>query len=125
MQDTTSLLTSQIAAAAACAYLVTLLQKWSRTPWITEHTAGINIAVRVLLSVAATVGIGFAWSGSAGDGHTLTITIPPAIQLIHGLWHVFSQYCLTHLTGKALEQPKAVLQAPAPPAVAGAAANGA
>src|SRR5438309_3184893 len=119
MQDASSLLTSQIAAAAACAYLLNLLQKWSRTPWITAHTAGITVGVRVLLSLAATVGIGFAWSGSSGAGHTLTITIPPVIQLLHGLWHVFSQYCLTHLTGKALEQPK-LLQAPAPPAVGAA-----
>lgn len=105
MQDATSLLTSQIAAAAACSYLLNLLQKWSKTPWITEHTTLLNGMVRAVLAFAATVGIGWAWTSTGDNGHALTITIPSAMVLLHGLWHWFSQYALTHLAGSALEKP--------------------
>ena len=101
--DATTLLSSQLGGAAACAYLLNLLQKWSRTPWITEHTATINKAVRAALALATTVGIGWAWSPAAGDGHVLTITIPAAAVLIHGTWHWFCQYAFTHVIGAALE----------------------
>lgn len=110
--DTTSLLTSQIAAAAACSYLLNLLQRWSKTPWISQHTDGINLMVRAALAFGATVGIGWAWSAGANEGHVLTISIPGAAALIHGLWHWFSQYALTHLAGSALEKP-----VPTPPQV--------
>lgn len=103
MENTTSLLTSQIAAAAACSYLLNLLQKWSKTPWITEHTAGINAAVRAVLALGATVGIGWAWSSGANDTHVLMVTIPSFPVLIHGLWHWFSQYAIQHGFGKVLD----------------------
>jgi lipoprotein signal peptidase len=101
--DATSLLSSQLGGAAACAYLLNLLQKWSKTPWITEHTAGINRVVRAALALATTVGIGWAWSSTADNSHILMITIPPALSIMHGVWHWFTQYAFTHWIGAALE----------------------
>jgi len=100
--DATTLLSTQLGGAAACAYLLNLLQKWSRTPWITEHTAVINKMVRAGLALATTVGISWAWS-AAGDAHVLMITIPSAAVLAHGIWHWFCQYAFTHVVGSALD----------------------
>ena len=101
--DATTLLSSQLGGAAACAYLLNLLQKWSRTPWITEHTATINKVVRAGLALAATAGISWQWSAAANDGHTLTVVIPSALALLHFGWHWFTQYAFTHVVGAALE----------------------
>ena len=112
MEPVNSLLTSQIAAAAACSYILNLLQKSPKLPWITAHSAGINTAIRIVLSGMATLGITYAWAPSMGGGHTLTFTIPSGAAVIAAGWHWFSQFALTHLAGTALEEKPA----PAPPA---------
>lgn len=101
--DATTLLTSQIGAAAACSYVLNLLQRWSRLPWITEHTKVINVIVRAVLAGAATLGISKAWTPTTGGGGVLMISIPPFAVLVQATWHWFSQYALTHLAGSALE----------------------
>jgi hypothetical protein len=102
MDGATSLLGTQLGAAAVCAYLMQALQKWSKTPWINEHTAGINVAVRAALAVVSTIGIGWAWSNGTAGGHVLTIAIPSTVILLHGLWHVFVQYAIQHGWGNLL-----------------------
>lgn len=92
-------LSTQVTAAAASAYLMNLLQKWEKVPWITQHTAGINHAVRALLALAATVGIGWQWNSA---DHTLTITGLTLSTIIVGLWHWFSQFAVTHGFGQLL-----------------------
>lgn len=102
--DATTLLTSQIAAAAACSYALNLLQRWKQIPWITAHTTVINTVVRAGLAGVSALGISHAWNPSDGGGGVLTITIPAAGVILHGAWHWFSQYALTHLAGSALEK---------------------
>ena len=113
----TSLLTSQIAAAAACSYILNLLQKSPKLPWVTAHTKGINAGIRIVLSGMATLGITYAWTPNLGGGHTLILTIPSAVVLVHAGWQWFSQFALTHLAGTALEDKPgaAPVPAPAPP----------
>lgn len=94
--DHHSLLSTQIGAAAVCAYLVQLLQKWSKAPWITEHTAGINAAVRIVTSGFAALGVSWAWGDISNGGHTLTFTIPAGTVILAGLWHWFTQYAVQH-----------------------------
>lgn len=100
--DATNMLATQLTAGAACAYILQLLQKWSKTPWITEHTTGINNAVRLILAFVSSLGISWVWSGSQDGGHTLTIAIPSAIAVVQSLWHVFGQFALQHGWGKVL-----------------------
>lgn len=90
---------TQLTAAAASAYLLNLLQRWEKVPWITQHTVGISHAVRAVLALAATVGIGWQWS--AAD-HTLTITGLSLTALLVGGWHWFSQFAVTHGFGQLL-----------------------
>lgn len=113
-----SVLSTQIGSAAVCAYIVQLLQKWSRTPWITQHTTGINTAVRIATSGLAALGVGWAWGELSPDGgHSLIIHIPPAAVILAGLWHWFTQYAIQHGWGNLLNPPPAQVQLPviAPP----------
>lgn len=124
MANGTSVLSTEIGAAAVAAYAIQLAQRWSKLPWITEHTAEMNVIARLITSGVAAVGVSFVWGDLASGGHTLTFTIPPLMILlqntIHGLWHWFVQYAVQHGWGNLLSQPmtqKAEGIAPAPPAV--------
>lgn len=98
--DATTLLTSQIGAAAACAYFLNLLQKWSKLPWITAHTEQLNTLFRAGLAAASAIGINAVWNPT---DHSLLITGLSVATLFHGVWHWFTQYAITHMTGKVLE----------------------
>jgi len=87
---------SQFTAAALLEYLLHFLQKWSKTPWITEHTTGITIAARAAFAFMATLGITLKYSG---DTHELIIGGLSALAIITGLWHVISQYAMQHAFG--------------------------
>jgi len=92
-----NLLFSQITAGAAFAYLLRLVQKWEKIPWITQHTQGITVFVRLALSFVATLGISWQWNGAA---HSLTITGLSATTIFLGIWHWFGQYALQHGWGQ-------------------------
>jgi hypothetical protein len=98
-------LSTQIGAAAVSAYAIQLLQKWGKTPWITEHTTGINAAARVVTSFVAAIGVSWAWGDLSSGGHTLTIAIPSSAALLAGLWHWFVQYAVQHGWGNLLSAP--------------------
>lgn len=100
--DATNMLATQLTAGAACAYLLQLLQKWSKTPWVTEHTDGINNAIRLGLALISSLGISWVWSGTENGGHTLTIAIPSTFAILQAAWHVFGQFALQHGWGKVL-----------------------
>jgi hypothetical protein len=87
---------SQFTAAAVLEYLLHFLQKWSKTPWITDHTNGITVAARAVFAFAATLGITWKYSG---DTHELVIGGLSAIAIGVGLWHVISQYAMQHAFG--------------------------
>ena len=112
-----SMLGTQIGAAAVAAYAIQLAQKWSKLPWITEHTAGINIAARVITSGVAALGVSWAWGDLSGGGHSLTLTIPSGATILVGMWHWFQQYAVQHGWGNLLSQPiTAKAEGTAPPA---------
>lgn len=101
MDGTTSnILATQLTAAAVSAYLMRLIQKWAKLPWITEHTAGINAAFRAVVSLAATLGISFTWDGTA---HTLLISGLTFSTIAIGLWHWLGQFSFTHMAAKVFE----------------------
>lgn len=97
-----SLLSTQIGAAAVCAYLVQLLQRWSKLPWITEHTTAINAALRIATSGVAAIGVHWAWADTSSGGHTLSIAIPSGAALLAAGWHWFVQYAIQHGWGNLL-----------------------
>jgi hypothetical protein len=66
-----NLLFTQVTAGAAFAYLLRLIQRSEKLPWVTQHTQGMTVLIRLILSFAATVGISFQWNGAL---HTLTIS---------------------------------------------------
>lgn len=101
-----SLIFTQLTTGAASAYLLQLIQKWKALPWITEHTDGINRGVRIVMSFGAAIGISWVWGAKAADGsHVLSLTIPSAIVLLHGVWHWFGQYALQHGWWKVFQIP--------------------
>jgi len=100
-----SMLGTQIGAAAVCAYAIQFLQRWSKIPWITEHTAGINTAARIVTSGIAALGVSWAWGDLSGGGHSLTIAIPSGATILYGLWHWFQQYAVQHGWGNLLSVP--------------------
>lgn len=100
-----SMLGTSIGAAAVCSYAIQLAQKWTRLPWITEHTAGINMAARIVTSGLAAIGVSWAWGDLSGGGHSLTLSIPSGAAILVGLWHWFQQYAIQHGWGNLLSQP--------------------
>jgi hypothetical protein len=100
-----SMLGTQIGAAAVCAYAIQLAQKWSKLPWITEHTASINMWARIFTSGVAALGVSWAWGDLSGGGHSLTIALPSGAAFLAGLWHWFQQYAVQHGWGNLLSQP--------------------
>ncbi len=100
-----SLLSTQIGAAAVCAYAIQLAQRWSKLPWITEHTTQINTIARLVTSGVAAAGVSWAWGDLSGGGHSLTIALPSGAAFLAGLWHWFVQYAVQHGWGNLLSGP--------------------
>ena len=84
-------LEDQFAAGAALEYFLHLLQGWSKTPWITEHTTKITAICRAALAFFATIGLSWQYAGG-----TLTITGLSVSVVAAGLWHFFRQFALQH-----------------------------
>ena len=87
----------QFAAGAALEYLLHLLQRSSKTPWITEHTTKITIFARATLAFFATMGLSWHYAGG-----TLVISGISASVIAAGLWHLFRQYAVQHGFGKLI-----------------------
>ncbi len=94
---TTPSFQDQFAAGAALEYLLHLLQRSSKTPWITEHTTKITVFCRAMLAFFATIGLSWHYQGG-----TLTITGLSATVIFAGLWHLFRQYAVQHGFGKLI-----------------------
>jgi hypothetical protein len=106
--DATTLLSSQIGAAAACAYIIQRMKDSPRLGWITPYTDTVSKVVRAAFALVATVGITWVWAAGATAGaHVLSINIPSVSDLGHGAWHWFTQYALTHFAGKIAGIPSA------------------
>lgn len=96
-------LLSSLTAAAACSFILKLMQRAKSVPWVTEHTEGINIGLRAGFSFLATLGISHAWNPATGGGGTLMFQIPPFTIVLIGLWHWFGQFAIQHGFGKILD----------------------
>src|ERR1700741_1227240 len=104
--DATTLLSSQIGAAAACAYIIQPMKHSPRLTWITPYTDTVSKLVRAGFALVATVGITWVWStGTVAGTHVLSINVPSWSDLGHGAWHWFTQYALTHFAGKIASIP--------------------
>lgn len=91
-----SILLSHLTSAAIFAYILQLLQQWTKLPWVTKEATTINIVIRAILSFLAILGITTAWTGSLLAGGTLTIDIPSIWIVLHGLYHFIGQFALQH-----------------------------
>lgn len=87
-------LEDQFAAGAALEFGLHALEKWSKTPWITEHTTKLTVAFRVVLAFFATIGL--QWHYVSAGGGQLTITGLSVSVLAAGVWHFFRQYAVQH-----------------------------
>lgn len=91
-----NILYTHMTMAAAMAYLMVLLQKSQRVPWIREETARMNAIVRGALAAVVTLGISWTWAPSAAHGHVLTIAFPSGSDMLHGAFSWFGQYAVQH-----------------------------
>jgi hypothetical protein len=115
--DATTLLGSQVGAAAACSYILNLAQRAKSLPWITAHTTEMNIAARAVMALFTTLGLSYVWSPSTDGGHTLTIAIPSLMTAVLGLWHWFCQFAFQHIVGQTLGGTQSPVQPPAAPLI--------
>ena len=102
--NTASLITTQVGAAAASSYILNFVQRWRKIPWVTSHTAGINMVIRGALALVATIGISWQWN--AAD-HTLLISGLSLMAILHGCWSWFTQYAMTHGFGSLFDAAQA------------------
>lgn len=93
---------SSFTAAAACSFILDRVQKSEIVPWITAHTKWINLAAKIVMSGAATLGISHAWNPAPTGGGVLMVTVPAFTVIVLGLWHWFSQFALQHGFGQLL-----------------------
>ena len=109
-----NILFSHLTSAAIFAYALQLLQRSEKLPWVTQHTAWVNIGLRALFSLAANLGISWVWNGHLDwtAGASVTITIPALTVLAHGVYHLVGQFGLQHGFLKVLN----ITDAPPPPA---------
>lgn len=114
-----NILFTHLTSAAALAYLMQILQAWGKVPWVRRDTTKINAAIRAALAAGATIGIGFAWSATAGGGHQLIVAIPSLGALGHGFFSAFGQYALQHGWEKILMPAPPIIVNPVPGNVAG------
>lgn len=93
-----SILFSHLTSAALFAYTLQLLQRWQKTPWVTEHTTMMNVGLRAVLSLLANLGIGWVWNGHLTwlTGASVTITIPGLTVVAHGCYHLVGQFAFQH-----------------------------
>jgi hypothetical protein len=109
---------SQFTAAALLEFALRFLQKWSKTPWITEHTQGITVGFRAGLAFFATLGITWKY-----DNHVLVIGGLSLLAITTALWHFAGQYATQHVLGGMLrsgnlDKIKAIVQAAVGEAIA-------
>jgi hypothetical protein len=93
VEPASAVVPTQISAAMACGYILWLLQKAQSLPWVSQTTVKLNALIRLVAASASTIGISIAWQG---DTHQLVIGGLSAGVILHGLWHVFTQYAATH-----------------------------
>ena len=78
--------TSTFAASAVVVWVLQMVKKSEKVPWITKETAKINRIVAVLLSGVAALGVTWVFAPAANGGHTLSISIPSAVTLVSSAW---------------------------------------
>lgn len=78
---------------AIAAYLIKFAQSSKYFPWITEEGKKINLFVQAMLSLIASVGIGYTWDATT---HALTITGLSIAVVGHGIFSWISQFAIQH-----------------------------
>jgi len=95
---------SSLTAAAACSMALDFAQKNKSRyfTWISAHTTKINLAAKLIMSGAATIGIAHVWAPATGGGGTLTLTIPPLSVIAIACYHWFGQFAIQHGFGRII-----------------------
>lgn len=78
--------TSTFAASAVVVWVLQIIKKSEKIPWITKDSAKINRLVAVFLSGVAALGVTWVFAPAANGGHTLSISIPSAVTLVSSGW---------------------------------------
>lgn len=112
--QTINMALTYLAATGGCASLLQALQRWSKTPWITVHTAKINWLFKSGLALASSLGLSWAWTANVDHSHVLMIAIPSVKALGVGAIHFIGQLYAIHGTGKVLS----INEAPPVPIIA-------
>lgn len=81
-------ITQQAAIAMIAVWILELIKRWSKIPWVSANTSKANRLVSVVMAVASGIGITFAWHGSFIDGGQLIITVPSAADLLHLAYNI-------------------------------------
>lgn len=92
-----NILSTQVTVAAAGAYILRLIQKWEKLPWVTQHSEPISTFLRIIIAGLGSLGISWSWNGA---DHTLTIAGLSFVTICYGLWHWFSLYAMQHGWGQ-------------------------
>lgn len=78
--------TSTFAASAVVVWLLQIIKKSEKIPWITKETAKINRIVAVLLSGVAALGVTWTFTPTANGGHLFSAAIPSTVTLLSSGW---------------------------------------
>lgn len=95
-----NIVSTQMTVAAVGAYILRLIQKWDRVPWVTTHTQVISVIFRAAIAFFSAIGINATWNGV---DHALTITGLSFVTIAYGLWHVITLYVMQHGWGKLFD----------------------
>jgi hypothetical protein len=78
---------------ALAAYLIKFLQGSKYFPWISAEAKKITFVVQAMLSLLATIGIGYTWDA---QNHSLLITGLSLAAIFHGAIGWISQFAIQH-----------------------------
>ena len=113
----------QIPLGLVLVFVQNWLKKQSWFPLISYDSARANHLFSIVLTGLTTIGIHIAHTGSFSAGGTISITLPPAMVILYGIWHWIQQYIVTKTSYAFLQdklnpvkaqQPSAVTQVPDP-----------
>lgn len=92
-----SVLADQITAAGLTAWFIQKVKCWPQFRWVNEHSDQVNRLVSLTMALITTVGIHWAWEGSAEKGGILTLRLPPAQEFLSLAWRTGGSFIMQEL----------------------------
>jgi len=78
--------TSTFAASAVVVFVLQILKKWQKIPWINQESAKLNRVLAVVLSGISALGVTWVFTPAVNGGHVITITIPSLVAIVGAAW---------------------------------------